>query len=131
MQPLCRSCDQIRARFKTYSSSQAGQSYVVELLSTVRCRSQGDHLFFSNRTQQGYSSSHPNFERYIATTLARLTLLISLTPILGDTLHSISKPSAKITGVVDIPDDRLFLHASQISFTVGDNSFLWRTQSFL
>lgn len=38
-------------------------------------------------------------------------------PILGDTLHSTSKPSAKITAVIDVPDDRLFLHASQVSFT--------------
>jgi len=38
------------------------------------------------------------------------------TPILGDTLYSQSQPTDEIRNAVDLPDDRMFLHASQISF---------------
>ncbi|KAJ7275534.1 pseudouridine synthase [Mycena haematopus] len=38
------------------------------------------------------------------------------TPILGDTLHSQSQPTEDIRDTFPLPDDRMFLHASQISF---------------
>ncbi|KAJ7356805.1 pseudouridine synthase [Mycena albidolilacea] len=38
------------------------------------------------------------------------------TPILGDTLHSQSQPTDEIRDTFQLPDDRMFLHASQISF---------------
>ncbi|KAJ7693553.1 pseudouridine synthase [Mycena rosella] len=38
------------------------------------------------------------------------------TPILGDTLHSHSQPVGEIRDAFDLPHDRMFLHASQISF---------------
>ncbi|KAJ7456505.1 pseudouridine synthase [Mycena latifolia] len=38
------------------------------------------------------------------------------TPILGDTQHSHSQPAEEIRAALDLPDDRMFLHASQISF---------------
>ncbi|KAF7324349.1 Pseudouridine synthase [Mycena venus] len=38
------------------------------------------------------------------------------TPILGDTLHSQSQPVEEIRDTFSLPTDRMFLHASQISF---------------
>ncbi|KAJ6626912.1 pseudouridine synthase [Mycena sp. CBHHK59/15] len=38
------------------------------------------------------------------------------TPILGDTLYSLNQPAEAISEVLELPDDRIFLHASQISF---------------
>ncbi|KAJ7139581.1 pseudouridine synthase [Mycena epipterygia] len=38
------------------------------------------------------------------------------TPILGDTVHSQSKPAEEIRDAFDLPFDRTFLHGSQISF---------------
>ncbi|KAJ7124821.1 pseudouridine synthase [Mycena crocata] len=38
------------------------------------------------------------------------------TPILGDNLHSQSEPTAEIRETLKLPRDRIFLHASQISF---------------
>ncbi|KAJ6569668.1 pseudouridine synthase [Mycena capillaripes] len=37
------------------------------------------------------------------------------TPILGDTLHSQSQPTEEIRNIFQLPKDRMFLHASQIS----------------
>jgi hypothetical protein len=38
------------------------------------------------------------------------------TPIVGDTLHSHSKLAQAVHTAADVPDDRLFLHASHLSF---------------
>ncbi|KIJ30190.1 hypothetical protein M422DRAFT_214678 [Sphaerobolus stellatus SS14] len=56
---------------------------------------------------------HTGFKHQLRVHLAR----ILGAPILGDSLHSQSKISEKILEVAKIPEDRLFLHSSNISFS--------------
>jgi len=44
------------------------------------------------------------------------TAKVLKTPILGDTFHANAKLSSKITDIVNVPEDFMYLHASRLSF---------------
>jgi 23S rRNA-/tRNA-specific pseudouridylate synthase len=44
-------------------------------------------------------------------------------PILGDNIHSKSEVHERIRATTQVPKDRLFLHASHMSFIVSDTTF--------
>jgi hypothetical protein len=49
----------------------------------------------------------------------RVDIAPMIAPILGDSLYSHTQPVQEIQDAFDFPNDRIFLHASQISFYVG------------